>query len=64
MSFRNGKREERWEGRPKGRCMVNFFVHIKVMLPSENVNLYFTFLYLWEFRAYKLPAYFMWTTIR
>ena len=23
LSFRNGKREERWEGRPRGRCMVN-----------------------------------------
>ena len=24
LSFRNGKREERWEGRPRGRCMDNF----------------------------------------
>ena len=23
LSFRNGKREERWEGRLRGRCMVN-----------------------------------------
>ena len=29
LSFSNGKREERWEGRQKGRHMVNFFVHIK-----------------------------------
>ena len=30
MSFRSGKREERWDGRPRGRCMVKFFVHIKL----------------------------------
>ena len=29
LSFRNGKREERWERRPRGRCMDNYFVIIK-----------------------------------
>jgi len=52
MSFRDGKREERWEGRPRGRCMDNYFVHIKLrittnsMFPSEIVNPYITLLYL------------------
>ena len=59
-------REERWEGRPRGRCMVNFFVIIKVrtiiktpMLPSEIVDPYLTLLYLWGFRSYKSPAHFV-----
>ena len=50
--FRNGKREERWEGRARGRCMVckasinvhYFVVHkeqtvvVNQMLSSEIVN--------------------------
>ena len=38
--FRNGKRKESWEGRPRRRCMVlkymitiwNFFVHVKLRI--------------------------------
>ena len=66
LSFRNGKREERWEERPRGRCMDNYFVIIKVrtiiktpMLPSEIVDPYLTLLHLWGFRAYKSPAHFV-----
>ena len=29
LSFRNGKREGRWEGRPRGRCVVNFHHKLK-----------------------------------
>ena len=73
MSFRNGKRENMWGGggggggEAEGRCMVNFFVHIKLRIinsnaSSEIVNPYLT-LYLWKFRVYKSPDHFMWTTI-
>ena len=34
------------------------------MLPSEIVNPNITLLYLWEFRAYKSPTHFMWTTYK
>ena len=64
MLFRNGKTEERREERPRGRCMVNFFVHIKLRIIINSVKLYITLLCLWGFRAYKFPAHFMWTTIR
>ena len=60
-------REERWEGRPRGRCRDNYFVHIKLRIitnSSEIVNPYITLLYLWGVRAYESPAHFMWTTIR
>ena len=39
LSFRNGKREERWEGRSRGRCMVNFFVYIQLRIViNSNVS--------------------------
>jgi len=37
LLFRNGKREERWEGRPRGRCKVNFFVHIKLRIINNSI---------------------------
>ena len=30
LSLRNGRREERWEGRPRGRCMVNIKLTIVI----------------------------------
>ena len=38
LSFRNGKREERWEGKPRGRCMVNIFVHIKLRIINSKAS--------------------------
>ena len=32
LSLRISKREERWEERLRGRCMVNVFVHIKLRI--------------------------------
>ena len=32
MAFRNGKREERWEGKPREDAWSTFFVHIKLRI--------------------------------
>ena len=63
LSFRNGKREERWERKTHGQLFCPHKTKNHQMLPSEIVNSYTTLLYLWEFRAYK-SSRFMWTTIR
>ena len=64
LLFRNDKREERWEGKTHGQLFCPHKTKNHQMLPSEIVNSYITLLYLWEFRAYKSPSHFMWTTIR
>ena len=51
LSFRNGKREERWEGKTHGHLFCPHNTKNHQMLPSEIVNSYITLLYLWEFRA-------------
>ena len=40
--FRNGKREKRWEGRPKGRCMVRKVQEYKTLLFTVNSHCKFS----------------------
>ena len=48
---RNGKREERWEGRPRGRCMVykveNVHIQLRIIIKfPENPSITLFFIYM------------------
>ena len=48
LLFRNGKREERWEGKPRGRCMVcevdNVHIQLRIIIKlpeNPSITLFF-----------------------
>ena len=56
LLFRNGKREGRWEGRPRGRCMVykvdNVHIQLRIIIKfPENPSITLFFLSIWGFRS-------------